>query len=288
MGDDLPDGYERTEDIEAYREQDPDPQLDPTRSPGFGTAVPDLSEIDVGRDVTLGEADPEELTAADTEPMDDDGPHEVVDRLRGGTPTERRRAALALAERPPSAASRAALRTAAREDDDADVRQFAVEALGKVGGERAAETALALTDDPEPWVRAEAYVTLDRLDRGAHEAAIEAGLDDDHHAVRRNAAISLFKLRGTDLADTLLELSADDSERVREWAAHLLGGVDSAAATERLERLAAEDPSDVVRRTAENAIETDPGSFRRQFGGAIDATVPEASKDDTLNRRPDL
>lgn len=65
------------------------------------------------------------------------------------------------------------------------------------------------------------------IDREAHEADIEAAVDDDHHAVRRNAAISLFKLRGEAMERRLLDLSRDDSERVREWAAHMLGGVDS-------------------------------------------------------------
>lgn len=276
------------DDLEKYRDQTPDPQLDPTRSPGFGVDPEDIEALDVGRDVTLGTATPEELTAADTEPLDDADVPGVVARLVDGSATERRRAALALADRPATDRSTAALSRAARTDEDADVRQFAVEALGKLGGDLAEQTALALTDDDDPWVRAEAYVALDRLDRDEYEAEMRAGLRDDHHAIRRNALISLFKTEGQDLERTLLAFVDDDSDRVREWAAHLLSGVESDDADRALERLAAEDPSEIVRRTASRARDADPGSFRRQFRGALDANVDETPQNDTLNRRPDL
>jgi HEAT repeat protein len=168
------------------------------------------------------------------------------------------------------------------------VRQFAVEALAKHGGDLAAETATVLTEDPEPWVRAEAVVALDRLDRAAHEAAIAAALDDDHHAPRRNALVSLFKHRGEDALDPLVDATDDPSERVREWAAHLLGGVDDPAATAALERLESADDSGVVRKTAARSLDVDAGSFRRQFGGALDRTDRTLPGEDDLNRTPDL
>ncbi len=64
------------------------------------------------------------------------------------------------------------------------------------------------------------------------EAVIEAALDDEHHAARRNALVSLFKLRGEDACDALVAAADDPSERVREWAAHLLGGVETNRAAE--------------------------------------------------------
>jgi len=267
----------------------PDPGLDPTRSPGFGDAPP-IEEIDVGRDVTLGEATPRELTASDTAPVANDAIASVIETLERGDPTERRRAALALSERTAAAGEEvtAALARAARTDEDADVRQFAVEALAAVGGERAAATARAACEDGDPWVRAEAVVALDRLDRAAHEEVIEECLDDDHHAVRRNAAVSLFKRRGEALLPTLLDLAEDDAERVREWAAHLLGGIDDERASEALRSLAGnEDESDIVRTTAARAIEADPQAFRRQFAGTQDDPGPRPGED-MLNRRPDL
>jgi HEAT repeat protein len=274
-------------DEEEATDGPPDPQLHPERSPGFGEEPDGLSDVEVDRDVTIGEASPAELAASDTEPVADDAAADLLAALAGDDVVERRRAALGLAERERSDRIVEALVAAARTDDDAEVRQFAVEALAKLGGPGGARTALALTDDDEPWVRAEAVVALDRLDRAAHEAAIAAALDDDHHAVRRNALVSLFKRRGEDALDVLVAAADDPSERVREWAAHLLGGVDDERAAETLARLT-DDDSGVVRTTAERALTVDPGSFRRQFGGPIDETDRTLPGEDELNRTPDL
>jgi hypothetical protein len=75
---------------------------------------------------------------------------------------------------------------------------------------------------------------------------------------------------------------------VREWAAHLLGGVDDDRARETLERLAAGDDADVVRETAANALETDPARFRREFGGPTEGETRDRPTAEDLNRAPDL
>jgi HEAT repeat protein len=278
------------DEFEQHLEEEPDPQLDPERSPGLHTDIEALEDIEVSRqDVTIGEATPEELAAADTEPVEGDDPAELLGEV------DRRRAALALKDRVTTESVVAGLAYAATNDPDEDVRQFAVEALTAHGeGESASEAdevaaavAVELLDDPDPWVRSEAVVALDNLDREAHESDLEAALADDHHAVRRNAAISLFKLRGEAMADVLLEQSRDDSERVREWAAHMLGGVDEDRARERLRALT-DDPATVVRQTAERALEADPSRFRRQFGGALENDSRLLPGEDRLNRMPDL
>ncbi|NHN49170.1 protein phosphatase [Halostella sp. JP-L12] len=274
-------------DEEEATDGPPDPGLHPERSPGFDEEPDGLEDIEVDRDVTIGEASPEELAASDTEPVEDVPAAELIAALAGDDAVERRRAALELAERERDDRIVRALGSAAATDDDAEVRQFAVEALAKLGGPAAAETALALTDDPEPWVRAEAVVALDRLDRAEHEDAIEAALDDEHHAARRNAIVSLFKLRGQDALPALVDAADDPSERVREWAAHLLGGVDDERARETLDRLA-DDESGIVRETAARAQEVDAGSFRRQFTGALDETDRTLPGEDDLNRTPNL
>lgn len=265
-----------------------DPQLDPTRSPGFQEPPVDLSDVDLDRDVTLGEADPREFAASDTAPVAEEGVADLVATLSDPDAVARRRAALALADRRPDPRARAALARVARSDPDADVRQFAVEALAAQGGRTAAATARVLTDDPDPWVRAEAVVALDRLDREAHADAIEAALGDDHHAPRRNALVSTFKRRGEAALPTLLGAADDPAERVREWAAHLLGGVDDDRARARLESMAREDDADVVRETAANAREADPERFRRQLGGPTDGASRTAPASEDLNRPPDL
>jgi hypothetical protein len=280
---------DRSDEFEKHRKEEPDPQLDPSRSPGMHTDIEALEDIEVGReDVTIGEATPEELAAADIEPVEDSDTAALLSDLGEGSHIDRRRAALALADVATAEAVVGRLAHAATTDEDSDVRQFAVEALAEHADERAAAVAVELLGDPDPWVRAEALVTLDNIDRTAHEEDIAAALDsDDHHAVRRNAAISLFKIRGESMADTLLELSRDDSERLREWAAHMLAGVDSDRARKRLRELT-DDPATVVRQTAEQSLEADPATFRRQFGGALEKDSRLLPGEDRLNRMPDL
>lgn len=266
-----------------------DPQLAPERSPGWGVDPDGLEDIEVSRDITIGEATPEELMATDTDPVADESVAALLDQLRSGTAIERRRAALGLAEADdPSDRVVETLAGVAQTDADADVRQFAVEALGKLGGEVAERGAVAVTNDDDPWVRAEAMVTIDRLDRAAHVECLEVALDDDHHAVRRNALISLFKLRGEEARGDLLAALEDPSERVREWGAHMLAGVDDDEARAELKRTAASDDSHVVRATAANALREDPARFRRSFRGALADREVLLPGEDLLNRQPDL
>jgi HEAT repeat protein len=266
-----------------------DPRVHPEQSPGFGEDPEGLADIEVDRDVTIGEATPRELSATDLSPVASDSATEKIEALCEGDVVERRRSALALGEESPSEAVIEALVSVGLQDDDADVRQFSVESLGELGGERARGAAVACLDDDDPWVRAEAVVALDRLDRVEYESAIEAALSDEHHAVRRNAAVSLFKIRGEGLLDVLLEQTRDDSERVREWAAHLLGGIDNDRAEQRLAEVADDDSEPkVVRSTAARALEVDPGKFRRQFTGGIENDSSQLPGESRLNRRPDL
>jgi len=251
----------------------PDPQLDPTVSPGFGAGIESLEDIDVGReDVTIGEATSAEMAAADTTPVADDTVTDLVETLDGGSVAERRRAVLALGERDVNQAAVAALVDAALEDSDADVRQFAVESLGELGADCVPDVARAALEDDDPWVRAEAVVVLDGHDRAAHANIIECCLVDDHHAVRRNALVSLAKHRGDDLLSTLCAMADDDSERVREWVAEFLGGIDDERAMATLETLT-DDDSDVVSEAAAHALDSD--SERRElFVDSTTATDP--------------
>ncbi|WP_255475236.1 HEAT repeat domain-containing protein [Halapricum sp. CBA1109] len=76
----------------------------------------------------------------------------------------------------------------------------------------------------------------------------------DHHAVRRNALITLYKRGDPDVFEHAVSLVEDDSDRVREWAAIVLGRVDTDRARPELRHLAADD-SDVVARAAQSALE---------------------------------
>ena len=276
-------------DAEEATDGPTDPQVHPEASPGFDEDPDGLEDIEVSRDVTIGEASLRDLASSDTAPLEGATTEERLALLVRGDAVERRRAALSLAEGERTEDAVEALVRVARTDEDDDVRQFAVEALGKLGGDRAAEGALAVTRDEEPWVRAEAFVALDRLDRRTHADRIDAGLEDDHHAVRRNAAISTFKRRGEDALSDLLALVEDPSDRVREWAVHMLGGIDDERAREALHGVVEDDAEpDLVRTTAARALEVDPGAFRRGFGGTIDRMTTNLPGEDVLNRRPKL
>jgi HEAT repeat protein len=279
-------------DPEEATDGPPDPGLDPERSPGFDADPDGLDDIEVDRDVTIGEASLAELAVSDTEPVEDDDLADLLDALADGSAVDRRRAALALAERESADADATqvvtALARSATTDEDGEVRQFAVEALAKHGGSEAGEVARRLTDDPEPWVRAEAVVALDRLDRVEYSETITEALSDDHHAVRRNALVSQFKRRGEDALPVLLDAADDESERVREWATHLLGGVDDERAESALREAAETDESGIVRKTAERSLSVDAGSFRRKFTGTLEETDRTLPGEDALNRTPDL
>ncbi|MEF8881190.1 MAG: HEAT repeat domain-containing protein [Halapricum sp.] len=256
----------------------PDPQLDPTRSPGFNDDIESIEDIEVGReDVTIGDATPSELTAADTAPVADDGVSDLLETLADGDAADRRRAALALSDREASEQVTTALAGAVRDDPDPDVRQFAVEALGELSADCLSDVARDALTDENPWVRAEAVVVLDSHGRQAHSDLIEDCLEDDHHAVRRNAIVSLAKHREEDLLETLLQFVEDDSERVREWVAEFLGGIDDERARDGLNALTGDD-SDIVAEAAANALDSD--AERREL--FTESTVPtDTSRLDT-------
>jgi len=233
-------------------------------------------DVTVSRDdVELGEATEADFAAADTDPVAEEGEDDLLDRLDSETATERQRAVLALAERDPGADALAALSDLAGADPDALVRQFAVEALGELAA-TTPEAVVSAVEDPDPWVRAEAIVALDHLDREEHADRIAAGLDDEHHAVRRNAVISLWKSRGADALAELLALTDDESDRVREWVAELLGRIDDPDAERALADLRTDEES-IVAKTAAHALDgadPPPGRAGRTAPDGTDPTGP--------------
>jgi HEAT repeat protein len=146
----------------------------------------------------------------------------------------------------------AALAEVARSADDADTRQFAVEALG-VAGRRVEAVAEALSD-PDEWVRAEAVVAFSRAAPGEIERLGEA-LGDDHGAVRRNALIALARADAAG-AETLVDrLKSDPSPSVREYAAQFLPEkVETERGVRLLAAVLARDPGSFVRAKAAEGL----------------------------------
>lgn len=241
--------------------------------------------VETVRDITLGTARKEDYSAADVTPVEDDSIEELRAQLGAPDAPTRRRATLALAERdcPPDVVRE--LEELTRTDPDGEVRQFAVEAVAKQDGDPAVARERLESDDDQ-WVRAEAAVALDRLDRAAHEDVFERLLDDEASGVRRNALISLTRIRGEDARDDLIAAVDDPDDRVREWATKLLGTFDDDPAVEAtLEAVLENDEEvDIVKQTAARSLGArgeDVDSLVESSGGT------EMAGDHMLNQVPD-
>lgn len=241
--------------------------------------------VETVRDITLGTARKEDYSAADVTPVEEDSIDDLREQLAAPDAPTRRRATLALAERDcPSAVVRR-LEELARTDPDDEVRQFAIEVVAKQDGDPAVARDL-LESDEDQWVRAEAAVALDRLDRAAHEDYFERLLEDDAPGVRRNALISLTRIRGDDARDDLIAAVDDPDDRVREWATKLLGTFDDDPAVEATLKAVLEDGEevDIVKQTAARSLGArgeDVESLVETSGGS------EMAGDHMLNQVPD-
>lgn len=175
--------------------------------------------------------------------------------LTADRPRIRRDATLALvdlADRGLEDETAAALYERVREDVQADVRQFAVEALGIA--DTGIETVQAALDDSEPWVRAEAVVALSRT--AETTGPLFEALEDDSGWVRRNAIIALGKRGAVDQSTLVESIKTDPHPPVREYAAQFLGDVveDVAEAERILAAVLAREANAFVRAKAAESL----------------------------------
>ena len=237
------------------------------------------------RNITLGNADPDDYAAADIGPVEESETEALVDQLSATDAPTRRRAILALARRNPETQVCDRLEQLARNDPDDQVRQFALEALGKLDGDPSVALDV-LETEADPWVRAEAIVTLDRLAREQNESKFVELLEDDAEGVRRNALISLTRIRKGDARGLLLDAVDDPSDRVREWAVKLLAQYDDDPDVEAQLKAVLEDDSEVeiVRETAARSL----GARGNDIEELLAEGTGTASADDhMLNQVPD-
>ncbi len=237
------------------------------------------------RDIRLGNAEPADYSAPDVTPVENATDQELAEQLAAPAASSRRRAILALARREPEVDVRETLANLAKTDPDDQVRQFAIEALGKLDGDPTVARAVIESEDDQ-WVRAEATVTLDRLARDRYESAFVELLEDDAEGVRRNALISLVKIRGEEARDLLLASLEDPSDRVREWAVKLLGQYDDDAEVEAALESVLEDETEVeiVRETAARSL----GARGKAVEELLEEGAGTASADNhMLNQVPD-
>ena len=137
-------------------------------------------------------------------------------------------------------------------DEDPRVRKAAIQSLGKVGDEAAANAAMRLLRDPAPFVRAHAARALGELDRTDTAREVADLLGDADWWVRAAAKASL-EMMGADVWPVLMRCLDHPDEFVRNGAAEVfqnLGVLDDLIVMEA----ASDDPShskiDLLRRIA--------------------------------------
>ena len=138
------------------------------------------------------------------------------------------------------------------DDPDPRVRKAAVESLGRIGDELAADAACGLLRDPVAFVRANAARALGRLDRPDLAATVAASLGDRDWWVRF-AAKQALEAMGSDVWPVLVRSLENPDRFVRNGAAEVvqnLGILDSLIVMEA----ATDDPApqkiDMLRRIA--------------------------------------
>jgi HEAT repeat protein len=158
-------------------------------------------------------------------------PQEIPDRLRellgDSDPVVRLWAATLLARYPDAPFE---MDLAARaSDDDPRVRKAAIQTLGRIGGEVAADCALRLLGDQFPYVRAHAARALGELGRVDLAEDVAALLGDGNWWVRLAAKESL-EMMGSDVWPVLMRSLNHEDRFIRNGAAEVfqnLGVLDS-------------------------------------------------------------
>ena len=119
--------------------------------------------------------------------------------------------------------------TAALEDDDVVVRTKALEALGRIGDDEAVNAVLKALHSKDETFRGVAASVLGDMFEGTGDLrpsnALRRLLDDRTPSVRRDAVCAVGRIAGTDAIPVLRKMSHDPDEGVRSSVASLLGSV---------------------------------------------------------------
>jgi len=204
----------------------------------LGAEEHDLSAKAAIRLTVMGrEAVPELIHALRTSPDAGQrhGAAMVLAMICGGvSPKQQKFAELALAEKKsmfekaPVLPDRRAVKPliyALRHDESAEVREISAQGLGYLGDAQAAPAlAEALTRDPSEAVRRRAAAALITVPARKVRREIEkAARSDKSAAVRRYAAEALGWIGSPAVVPALIDITADESPEVRQYAAVQLG-----------------------------------------------------------------
>jgi len=139
------------------------------------------------------------------------------------------------------------------DNDDADVRCWAMWALAHTGSRRAVQPLMAALDDADDEVRTCAAMTLGELRVAKAAPALVAQLTGSDGLLVRCAADALEKI-GEEAVPELVQALAHPKSQVRMWAARALGRIGSTAAVEPLCRVYLYDDSYLAQHYAEEAL----------------------------------
>jgi HEAT repeat protein len=207
----------------------------------------------------------------------------LVFALKDEEPEVRKAVAQALGGLPEAKAVRPLL--LAITDDDPEVRMLAVDALGKTNAPHVQDTLIPLLEDEDLWVRAAAArglgrtggaavgkVLVEHLDKASDifllalvevlgklhvEQALEPLLRLAEHAdpeVRKTVLSSLSAYSGSSVQKTVIARLSDPHWSVRKAAVEILRVRKDPSAEPVLEKMAEEDPDNIVRQAAREAL----------------------------------
>jgi len=178
----------------------------------------------------------------------------LIDLLKSADVTERRDTARTLGVMGFDVATPGLI--AALDDSDAKVQLLAAEALGNIGDKRAVSPLIDKLPYAEPGVKRFILGALGKIgDSCALEPMVQALEDDTEGDVRASAAYGLGELGDAAAVDPLVAALADDYKWVRFETCGALRKLKARSARSALERVAAGDEDEQVRKAAAKALE---------------------------------
>jgi hypothetical protein len=190
--------------------------------------------------------------AAEKKPPEDI--YYLIDLLKSNDVTERRDTARTLGVMGFDVATPGLIE--ALDDSDGKVQLLAAEALGKIGDKRAAAPLVEKLPYAEPGVKRFILGALGKIgDAAALEPMVQALSNEPEGDVRASAAYGLGELGDAGAVEPLTAALRDDYSWVRFEACGALRKLKARSARSALERVAANDDDEQVRKAATKALE---------------------------------
>ena len=190
--------------------------------------------------------------AAEKKPPDDI--YYLIDLLKSNDVTERRDTARTLGVMGFDVATPALIE--ALDDSDGKVQLLAAEALGNIGDKRAVAPLIEKLPYAEPGVKRFILGSLGKIgDTSALEPMVRALSNEPEGDVRASAAYGLGELGDAGAVEPLTAALGDDYNWVRFETCGALRKLKARSARSALERVAANDEDEQVRKAATKALE---------------------------------